>query len=75
LSGYYGPGWKIPDPSYVTDNSMLKKKNIKYLKKALISPKEYREMDRLLKKTNAGGNGRLVSGSLQDLYPLKEFIF
>ncbi|MCU0822431.1 MAG: LicD family protein [Spirochaetes bacterium] len=75
LAGYYGPGWKVPDPSYVTDMTKIKSKDIKFLKKAYITPKEYREMDKMLNKTHTHGNGRLVSGSLQDLYPLVDFIF
>lgn len=74
LSGYYGPGWKVPDPGYINDTTKISKKDMKYLKKAFIGPKEYIKMDNLLKRNNPKGSGRLISASLQDLYPLEEFV-
>ncbi len=76
LSGYYGPGWRVPDPGYVNDNSCEIKEIIKYLNKALITPREYLQMKKFFRSKEGAvpGMGRFVSTSLQDLYPLDEYI-
>lgn len=76
LAGYYGQGWKVPDPGYVNDETKVPDSVRKVLKKACISPGEYIEMNNYLneKKHDFPGMGRFVSISLQNLYPIGDYI-
>ncbi len=74
LEGYYGKGWKVPDPGYVNDLAKNQDFIIRTLNKTLLTPREYLAM----KKNLAGlGNGeqeeQFVSTSYQPLYPLSEY--
>lgn len=76
LSRYYGPGWRVPDPGYVNDRANIDKYIKKNLNRALITPMEYFKIKNFLEKNevNIPGMGRFISTSLQNLYPLDEFI-
>ncbi len=76
LAGYYGPGWKVPDPSYVNDVSRVPSSIQRQLNQVYISPREYLEMTDYLRSPEGfrPGIGRFVSDGLQNLYPLEDFI-
>jgi hypothetical protein len=55
LSGYYGEGWRVPDPGYVSNNKQTGKTFIKDYHKNLMTPQEFLKLQKkieLEKKTN-----------------------
>ncbi|MFW5643387.1 MAG: hypothetical protein ACOCYQ_05115 [Alkalispirochaeta sp.] len=75
LAGYYGPGWKVPDPGYVNDTASTRRDVVRTLDKARITPAEYRRMVSFFR--NEGyqeGMGEFISLSYQSMYPLDQFI-
>lgn len=75
LAGYYGPGWKVPDPGYVNDTASTRRNVVRTLDRARITPAEYRRMVSFLKNEGLReGMGRFISLSYQNMYPLDQFI-
>lgn len=74
LAAYYGPDWRVPDPTY-TNSARVPIGVRRNLAKACITPKEYRQMLEELAASDKAANssGRLISLGLHDLYPLEEY--
>jgi hypothetical protein len=68
LESHYGPGWKVPDPSFINYYIDKDRKVLDNLARALISPGEYRDQIALLEKKE--GTGEFVSLGARSLYPL-----
>ena len=74
LEGYYGKGWKVPDPGYVNDTAKNQSHIIRTLNKTLLTPREFLSMKKRLKDmNNREKQGQFVSTSYQPLYPLSEY--
>jgi tetratricopeptide (TPR) repeat protein len=76
LMGHYGPGWKVPDPSFTYHASEIDPAITDKLDKLLITPREYREMQDYLSSPEGRRPkmGRLVSVGSEPLYPLDNFV-
>jgi hypothetical protein len=67
LEGYYGPGWRVPDPGYVSDIKQTGKDLRRSYAKFLITPLEFLRFARKVEGERARNPsmGRLVSMSLR----------
>jgi hypothetical protein len=76
LAGYYGPGWRIPDPTYVNDKARIPETLWNKLRTACLSPYEFIATKQYLESPegNRPGMGRLISITLQELYPTEDFV-
>lgn len=70
LETHYGPGWKVPDPSFVNYFIDKDKKVLEVLSRALITPSEYRKYHKEIE--NKIDAGEFVSLAARSLYPLPE---
>lgn len=74
LETYYGPGWKVPDPSYSTDRVPITAAALRKLDRTCVDGSDYREMlARVGGLVRNGRGGRLISIGTHDLYPLKDY--
>jgi len=75
LQAYYGPGWRVPDPSYSNSSQWIPRFIIKKLDSICITPADYSVMHLQIEKrrTDYPNAGKLLSPSLNKLYPLEEF--
>lgn len=76
LASYYGPGWKVPDPSYSNDRG-ISRATLRYLDRSCLNPLEYRELrarvEKLATTEDPSRLGKLVSLGSHDLYPLEQY--
>lgn len=70
LAGYYGPGWRTPDPAYSTNSRPFSYAWRRYLARAFVTPTEYAGMRERIAAAAPGGPGRLISIGSHSLYPL-----
>lgn len=73
LRRQYGPGWKVPDPSFIYHRAEMDKGMLANLAKAFITPKEYTDLLEVVeekRKTNPS-MGKLVSIGAESFYPLR----
>ena len=75
LAQHYGPGWKVPDPSFTYYADEVDRSIVAELNKALLSPAEFRSWKESYARL-AGEEiaNRFISVAMQDLYPLGNFI-
>lgn len=61
LSGYYGEGWRIPDPGYVSNSKQTGKTFYKSYYKIVITPREYLKLKKTMEieRTQNPGMGEL----------------
>jgi tetratricopeptide (TPR) repeat protein len=76
LHRYYGPTWNVPDPGFMYYADEVDPAVRDNLAEALITPKEVRELQALVRAeaANHPGMGRFVSIGSQDLYPLEALV-
>ena len=75
LEAYYGPGWKVPDPSYSNETVRVDPVVRKNLAKACLTLNEYYKMHDELEilKGEYSNMGKLIYTAAHDLYPLEEY--
>ena len=76
LDANYGPGWRVPDPSFAYHGNRMTSEAVAHLDRALLTPGEYRELVAQLEidATHRPEMGRLISIGSQSLYPVENFI-
>lgn len=72
LKAYYGPGWKIPDPSY-TNDYFVDPKVIRNLSKVCWTVDDYRQVRQSIRNSVDELEGDLIFKSDLDLYPLENY--
>lgn len=72
LLSHYGPGWKVPDPGFMYYLSAIDPSVLSHLGKALITPKEYKELKEEVTEIQKRNNnaGSLTAIGAESLYPL-----
>ena len=75
LHAYYGPGWRVPDPTYSNTNSYVDPIVKNNLSKVCMTMGDIRRMkEALLKEGLIYPNmGELIYKGAQELYPLEEY--
>lgn len=74
LETYYGPGWRVPDPSYSTRSRKVAPGTRRHLARACVTPAEFQAMRRRLARAEGvGGAGKLISVGTHSLYPLDDY--
>lgn len=73
LEAYYGPGWRVPDPSYSNRRSILPATVQRYLDRTCVNGADFRDMVARIDAEGDGSGGRLISIGSHPLYPLEDY--
>ena len=71
LAGYYGPGWRVPDPSFSNASKVITPEIEQTLAAICLSVREQQQMKSRLSARNLPGE--FIPIALQKLYPLDEY--
>jgi hypothetical protein len=75
LEAYYGPGWKVPDPTYSNTSKIIPRKVLNKLASLCILPEEFKSMTSEIeeKRKDYPRAGTFVSNGTFSLYPLDQY--
>ena len=75
LLAYYGPGWRVPDPTYSNASQSVTFSVARKLDSICITPADYAAMSKQIEERRSGfpDAGCLFSAGMHGLYPLDEY--
>ncbi|WP_242464457.1 LicD family protein [Halorhodospira abdelmalekii] len=75
LTGCYGEGWRVPDPSYSAASHTVSRRIRRKIDATCITPADYKRMQALIDSQREAHpqTGRLIAVGLHPLYPLSTY--